>query len=330
MIDVKSKRCLSEGCIKVPSFNLPTESKGIYCSEHKLEGMIDVKSKRCLSEGCIKQPIFNIPTQSKGIYCSEHKLEGMINVQSKRCQESDCKEKSVYGYKDKRSQFCLSHKKVDMINLVLENKCSVFDCENEHEVEILSVKYCNNHCPDDYETNIKRLCKYCDIKENSNHICANCKKISCKKEWSIVRYLRKEINTPLIYNSSKMLQGCSVKRPDVYFELTKHCVIVEIDEHQHNSYLESCECARLSEIVGGIGGKSVIIIRFNPDTTRNKGKSLNLKVSDKVDLLVSNIKTELIKEYDTFCVKLIQLYFNDDYDIYSPIKEEDITLRVAI
>jgi len=27
-----------------------------------------------------------------------------------------------------------------------------------------------------------------------------------------------------------MLQGCSKKRPDIYFELNSHCLIVEIDE----------------------------------------------------------------------------------------------------
>ena len=65
----------------------------------------------------------------------------------------------------------------------------------------------------------KRLCKYCDIREDTQNVCKDCKKINNKKEWSIVRYLRKEIHTKFEYNSSKMLQGCSKKRPDVYFEL---------------------------------------------------------------------------------------------------------------
>lgn len=78
-----------------------------------------------------------------------------------------------------------------------------------------------------------------------------------KKEWSIVRYLRKIIDTPFEYNSSKMLQGCSKKRPDIYFELNTHCVIVEINEYQHYAYKDICECSRINEIVNGIGGKSV-------------------------------------------------------------------------
>lgn len=154
--------------------------------------------------------------------------------------------------------------------------------------------------------------------------------ISTKKEWAIVRYLRKNINTKFEYNTNKMLQGCSKKRPDVYFELAKHCVIVEIDEHQHNTYDDSCECARINEIVNGIGGKPIVIIRFNPDTTHSKKRRLPLKLSDKIDLLVETIKRELTHDYDSFLVKLIQLYYDDTYDVYQPVKEEFITNLVCV
>ena len=49
-----------------------------------------------------------------------------------------------------------------------------------------------------------------------------------------------------------------------------------------------------------------------------------------MDLLVKTIKEDIIKEYDTFIVKNIQLYYNDDYEIYQPIKEENITNIVAL
>jgi hypothetical protein len=162
------------------------------------------------------------------------------------------------------------------------------------------------------------------------HLTKSDKKIQNKKEWAIVRYLRKVIDTKFEYNSSKMLQGCSKKRPDIYFDLHKHCIIVEIDENQHNSYEDSCECARINEIVNGIGGRSVIIIRYNPDVVKNKNKTLKISNNDKLDLLVKTIKEELVKEYDTFLVKIIQLYYNDDYETYQPIKEENITTQVCI
>ena len=43
-----------------------------------------------------------------------------------------------------------------------------------------------------------------------------------------------------------------------------HDVIVEVDEKQHRGYDESCEwqmAARISEIVGAMGGKSVVFVQ---------------------------------------------------------------------
>jgi hypothetical protein len=218
-----------------------------------------------------------------------------------------------------------------MINLVLENKCNIIDCDEEHNHIIDNIKYCDKHIPDEnYTMIVKRLCKYCDIKEESKHICNNCKKIKNKKEWAIVRHLRMVIDTPFEYDSSKMLQGCSKKRPDIYFELKKHCVIVEIDEEQHKTYEDVCECSRINEIVNGIGGKTVIIIRYNPDLIKNNANKIIIDNNDRINLLVDIIKRELILEYDIFMVKIIQLFYNDDYDFYQPVKEEIITDKVCI
>ena len=323
-------KCIEPNCVKSPSYNIPTETKAIYCNEHKKENMIDVINKRCIKEGCITRPSFNLPTETKAIYCNEHKKENMICTTNNKCQSAKCKETPLFGLLDKRVQFCLKHKKPNMINLVLENKCSILECNEEYNNIIDNTKYCNKHIPENSLIDVKRLCKFCDIKEESKHICKDCKKIQNKKEWAIVRYLRKAIDTKFEYNSSKMLQGCSKKRPDIYFELDRHCLIIEVDEHQHNTYGESCECARINEIVNGIGGKSVIIIRYNPDVVKNKGKKIDIKQCDRIDLLVKTIKEELVKDYEIFIVKIIQLFYNDVYEEYKNIKEEDITDLVCI
>ena len=57
MVDImnKSKCCLEENCSKRACFNFNSENKGIYCAQHKKEGMIDVKTKRkCVEENCLK------------------------------------------------------------------------------------------------------------------------------------------------------------------------------------------------------------------------------------------------------------------------------------
>ena len=125
---------------------------------------------------------------------------------------------------------------------------------------------------------------------------------------------RKVIDTKFEYDSSKMLNGCSKKRPDIYFELIKHCIIVEIDENQHKTYEDICECARINEIVNGIGGRSVIIIRYNPDKIKNNNKIIKIDQQTRLNLLTDTIKKELTRDYNKFVVKIIQLYYDDDFD----------------
>ena len=51
----------------------------------------------------------------------------------------------------------------------------------------------------------------------------------------------------------------------------------------------------------------------------------NISESDRIDLLVKTIKEELVKSYEKFIVKIIQLFYDDNYEEYMQIKEEDIT-----
>ena len=99
--------------MKQPVFNLPTETKALYCFEHKQENMIDINHKRCISDNCMKRPNFNFSTETKPLYCFEHKLENMISVKKKHCQATKCKEIALFGFINKRAQFCLVHKAYD-------------------------------------------------------------------------------------------------------------------------------------------------------------------------------------------------------------------------
>jgi len=93
MINVKSSRCIKCNLIQ-PNYNLPTESKGLYCSNCKLPDMIDVVNPKCI-ECKLIQPYYNLPTESKGLYCNNCKKPDMINVKSSRCLTESCEQFSI-------------------------------------------------------------------------------------------------------------------------------------------------------------------------------------------------------------------------------------------
>ena len=64
--------------------------------------------------------------------------------------------------------------------------------------------------------------------------------------------------------------GCSRRRPDVFIECGTHSVIVECDEKQHRSYLQTCENRRTMELFTDLGNRPVVMIRFNPDSYDGK------------------------------------------------------------
>ena len=80
MINVQDKRSIYNGCGIISTFNLPTEKRGLYCGEQRLDNMINIKHKQCYHDGCNKRPRFKLPSEPRGLFCAEHKLENMINV----------------------------------------------------------------------------------------------------------------------------------------------------------------------------------------------------------------------------------------------------------
>jgi hypothetical protein len=52
--------------------------------------MVNVKGHTCIHEGCKIQPVFNNEGETKALYCSKHKIEGMVNVISQTCKNEWC------------------------------------------------------------------------------------------------------------------------------------------------------------------------------------------------------------------------------------------------
>jgi len=98
-----SKTCIHPNCKVIPNYNIEGETKALYCSTHKLDGMIDVVNKTCIHPNCKTIPTYNIEGETKALYCSEHKLDGMVNVKDKTCKTHLCNT----IVKDKYEGYCL-------------------------------------------------------------------------------------------------------------------------------------------------------------------------------------------------------------------------------
>ena len=118
-----------------------------------------------------------------------------------------------------------------------------------------------------------------------------------------------------------MLSGAQ-ERDQIYF-MTHQL----IDENQHKSYEDKCECSRINKIVNVIGGKPVIFIRYNK--IKHKGNNPEISQEERLALLLEVVHGEISKEYYQFQVKIYQLFYEDVYDQYYRVKEEDITSIVC-
>jgi hypothetical protein len=180
--------CKENGCKIQPVFNKEGEKKGLYCSQHKKDGMIDVISKTCLTEGCNKRPSFNKDGETRPLYCVTHKKDWMVDVKSKTCLHPECKKGPSYNNEGKTTPlYCAAHKKEGMVavksKICLEcNKQSVFNKEGE-----TNGLYCAAHKKDGMV----------DVKSKT------CLHPQCNKGPSF----NKEGNTTALYCSIHKLEG---------------------------------------------------------------------------------------------------------------------------
>ena len=60
MVDVKSRKCRTEGCDKLPSFGVTGTKTVEYCAQHAPEGMVNVKNRKHRTKLCGKKPSFGV------------------------------------------------------------------------------------------------------------------------------------------------------------------------------------------------------------------------------------------------------------------------------
>lgn len=296
MIDVTHKTCEINDCNTRPNFNSYGEKRGRFCAKHKHINMINVEQYICKMNECNKRANYNFSDQKKGLFCLEHKHANMINLSRNICEHNGCNTQTTYGWLGKKSTHCASHKQKGMI-LNSTKKCST--CKQLGTYEANSIRYCENHKPNDSTNLGLQKCSLCGLDNILiDETCNDCNPVIVElyqhaKENHIRDILHANGLNTFIHD--KMLEGpaCGRERPDFQFDCGTHFVYLEVDENQHRSYPCECEQTRMINLVE-VRGMPVRFIRYNPDSYQPVNGQF---------MLTTHLREKKLIEYVNYAIK---------------------------
>ena len=113
----------------------------------------------------------------------------------------------------------------------------------------------------------------------------------------------------LVWSHSNKKLPCAptTRYPDYLFVALEHCVLLEVDEHEHERYDPKCEIARISELMDSIDYKSLHVIRYNP---HEKGSTERRK-QEILRVIKDALATNFGAMNDSGCVVQYVGYSND-------------------
>lgn len=202
----------------------------------------------------------------------------------------------------------------------------------------------------------KSLCvtPFCEIRMNEKYrpYCFRCFVFMNPNSILIRNYKTKEIAVRdfiLLHfpnydwrHDKKMLDACSLRRPDLSLNLGSHVLFIEIKENGHD-FGYSYTNKRLCELFEDVGQRPCIFLRFNPDSyiddkknkiascwkKDKKGISV-LKDEDiwnqRLDILANSMKT-LITNIPTKSITIEQLFFDVADVTHYKINDEELILN---
>ena len=208
----------------------------------------------------------------------------MLREPRKTCVE--CKLPALYGPRGSGPLHCEEHQTEEEINLV-ERYCT--------SCKLLNVL---NPCG---------LCMYCDPEQQ---------KVTKAKELTVKQWLDAEAIQYLSHDRMIDRGACIKNRPDFIFDANTHMVVLEVDEHQHQSYPCECEQARMVNISQALGMPTVFV-RYNPDPYQNtQNRRVNPAPATRKKELLSRLQFALKTPPTAFC-EVIYVY----YDGYTGAQE---------
>ena len=204
----------------------------------------------CVELGCEKNASYNYPGETKPITCKTHHLYGMVKKEHPKCLTPDCeKYAAVNG-------LCVSHARKNGWDEIM----------NE----------CKNKCGKRGISGLNGLCHSCYNEKNSI-----VKRVS---ENTFKNFLKDKFPEYCLKTEFSLL----TYRIDFLIELEKLFIDIEYDQNQHKwkKYPPKKEAKREKEILEELSGrKRTVIIRFNPDNYRIKGKLMKTPLEERFEKL---------------------------------------------
>jgi hypothetical protein len=220
----------------------------------------------------------------------------MENISNKKCSCGSGKI-PIYGIKGDKRATCCSKCKTDLMENISNKKCKADHCE----IFVCISRY-------------RGYCSRCffytfpDEKLTRNYK---------TKENTIVDHIKQKFPDYDWVNDRRVVDGCSLKRPDLYCDFGSHIVVIEVDEDAHRGY--SCEEKRMFTIINDFGVRSTIFIRINPDKYTDEKTGEVVKSPFGVKQTTGKLEVKNKKELD---IRLNHLC--DTIERYSVEKEYKI------
>ena len=70
----------------------------VYCAQHAPDGMVNVNSRNCRNESCVKKPSFGVADSKTVEYCAQQATDGIVDVTSRNyCKTEGCGKGPLFG-----------------------------------------------------------------------------------------------------------------------------------------------------------------------------------------------------------------------------------------
>ena len=165
----------------------------------------------------------------------------------------------------------------------------------------------------DLQDRTKKLQKH-TMKGAEYEICRECcleiTGYTSKRPETIVKeYLQRHYKQHMLI-ANKQVKGdaCLNYLPDIVYADPNRVVIVEIDENGHRSRSYECDQRRMSDIYDEFAGKTVLWVRFNPDSYPGGNKDVYERLPE-LQRLLERIET---MEFDTM-MHLFYMYYDQNW-----------------